>query len=111
MSPLSLAKKYMNIVFDSGNLVQLHEILDENLLFEGPLFRGKNADEYINALLDSPPQNFQYKIIESFQSDHSACLIYEFKKLNKTAIMAQTFEISQDKISKIVLIFNTNDLL
>ncbi len=38
MSPLELAKKYMHIVFTSGKLDELQDILAHDLKFNGPLY-------------------------------------------------------------------------
>ncbi len=48
-----------------------------------------------------------YKIIESFENDSCACLIYQFSKEGISVPMVQLFEIDDDKISKFVLIFDT----
>ncbi|MEQ9216723.1 MAG: nuclear transport factor 2 family protein [Cyclobacteriaceae bacterium] len=80
MTPLELAKKYMQCVFKTGNLEELREILSDDLQFSGPFFNFDSADAYINSLREDPPKDFKYEIIKSYSDDSSVCLVYQFSK-------------------------------
>jgi len=86
----------------------LNEILAEHLLFEGPLFKFNSAEEYINSLKKDPPEGMNYEIIKSFEDENSAFLIYNFQKGNVSTTMAQLFQVEDEMISKINLVFDTN---
>lgn len=106
MKPLELALKYMDIFFSGSEPEEMRSILHTDLQFHGPLFRFDNANDYINSLLDDPPKECVYRILQTYERDSSACLIYEFSKPGIATLMAQTFEIERERIKKIILIFD-----
>ncbi len=81
MSLLELAKKYMHIVFTSGKLDELHDILAHDLKFSGPFYNFNTADSYKKSMREAPPKEFEYEIIKSYEDNSSACLLYNFKNL------------------------------
>lgn len=107
MKPLELAAKYMEIFFGGGSMEPLLDLLQPNLVFEGPFFRGESAEEYVESLQSDPPRGLSYEIISRYETETEACIIYKFMKAGITTAMAQKFEVSGGKISKILLIFDT----
>ncbi|MCU7947639.1 MAG: hypothetical protein KZQ72_13550 [Candidatus Thiodiazotropha sp. (ex Cardiolucina cf. quadrata)] len=107
MPPLELANKYMEIFYSGTSLDTLKELFSDQFKFKGPFFEFNTADEYISSLKSSPPDHFKYEIIESYQNDGSACLIYNFSKPGVTTIMTQSFKVTDNKISEILLVFDT----
>lgn len=107
MKPLELAQTYMDMVFTGTDLDTLHQILDEDCTFEGPLFQSRSAEEYITALKTDPPKDCSYILIQSLEHESTACLFYQFTKPGVTTPMAHLFEARDNKIHKIILIFNT----
>lgn len=107
MKPLELAKKYMDIVFGTNDFDQLRYILADNLQFRGPLYSFDTANDYINSMLESPPQDFKYELIKTYESRTSACLVYKFSKPGVSTIMTQVFETDNKKIKTIILVFDT----
>ncbi len=108
MSPLELAKKYMHIVFTSGKFDELQDILAHDLKFNGPLYEFYTADSYLKSMQEAPPKEFEYEIIKSYEDESSACLLYNFKKPGISTLMTQTFETQNDKITSIMLVFDTS---
>ncbi len=106
MTPLDLALKYMDLVFKTGKLDLLRNILAEDLQFTGPFFSFKKAIDYINSLKEDPPKDFKYEMIKTFSDDTFACLVYWFSKPGIRTIMTQVFEIKNEKITKILLVFD-----
>ena len=107
MRPLELAQKYINIFFTTGDFDQLRQILADDLKFSGPLYSFETASDYISAMKIDPPKNFEYKMIKTYEDNSSACLLYEFEKPGISTIMTQTFEVEDDKIKRILLVFDT----
>lgn len=107
MRPLELAEKYMDVVFNGKNPQELHRILADECIFKGPFYEFKSSDGYIDSLLSDPPGEFAYEIIAAFETESSACLVYQFSRPGIRIPMAQLFEISDGKISKILLVFDT----
>jgi len=108
MDAKELASRYMQIVFENGDLDELYLIFHPALQFEGPLFKFASAEEYFKALKNSPPDHFGYEMIHAFEHDTTACLIYRFTKSGVTTTMAQTFEVDHDRITHIQLIFDAS---
>jgi hypothetical protein len=108
MKPLEFAQKYMDILFSESDIDELNPFLAEDLHFRGPFYQFDSANDYLDALKSDPPKAFHYHIIHSYQDRSSACLVYQFSKPGVTTPMAQMFEIENNKIKKIVLIFDTN---
>jgi len=107
MKPLALAEKYMDCVFNTGDLEELRNILSDDLQFSGPFFNFDSADDYVTSLQNDPPEGFEHEIIKSYADSSSACLVYRFSKPGVSTIMNQTFETVDGKISGILLVFDT----
>jgi len=108
MKPIDLALKYMDIVFNGKDPHLLKEILDDQLTFSGPMYHFDSAKDYINSLIDNPPDGFGYELIHSYEDETTTCLLYEFHKPGVRIPMAQFFKIGKNKISKILLIFDAS---
>jgi hypothetical protein len=109
MKPLKLAQQYMEIFFTGKNPEELSQIFSDDFSFSGPFYQFDSAKDYINSLKTGPPEDCEYKIIQSYEDDISACLIYDFSKPGVNTPMAQIFEINNGKISKILLVFDTGE--
>lgn len=107
MTALDLAKEYLEIFYNSHDVGELKNILDENLHFEGPFLICNSANEYINALKRNPPKGMSYKIINELHNASSASVIYQFYKGDIQTKFAQHFQINENKISKIITIFDS----
>ena len=107
MKALDLAQKFMDIVFTTGEFDKLRNILADDLQFRGPLYNFDTAEDYINAMKAAPPEDFEYEMVKSFGKRSSACLIYKFTKPGVETVMTQVFEVENQKIQKIILIFDT----
>ncbi len=107
MTPLELAEKYMNCVFKTRDFEELKTILSDDLQFGGSFYNFESADQYINSLRNDPPEDFEYEIIKRYADTSSACLVYQFSKPGVSTCMAQVFETTDGKISRILLIFDT----
>ena len=108
VKPLELSIRYMEIFYSGNNLEKLTDLLAENLSFRGSLFEFDSSEDYTDSLKKDPPKGMSYEIIKSFEDENSACLIYQFSKGNISTTMAQLFEVKDERISKINLIFDTN---
>ena len=108
MTPLELAQKYMDCIFETGSLEKLRSILCDDLVFNGPLYKFRSADSYINSLRNDPPKDFNYRLIKSYGDETAACLLYEFSKPGVSTPMSQLFETRNGKISHILLVFDAD---
>ncbi len=106
--PIDLAMKYMESFFGRSPIDVMEPILAENLIFDGPFHRSSTAKEYLDSLRENPPKDVNYKLEATFENEESVCLIYIFSKPGVETRMAQTFGISNGKICKISLVFDTD---
>lgn len=109
MNALELAFKYMDIFYSGKNVEDLNEILHKDLQFQGPFCTFQSSDDYIHSLKKSPPKNMSFHIIQTYYTEDSACLIYEFQKPGISIPMAQHFEIKDTQIVKILLLFDSKE--
>lgn len=107
MKPLKLAYQHMDIVFNSQDWRKLAEICAADLRFEGPLVQFTSLNDYLRSMISDPPENFEYRIIKTYEDEDSACLIYDFKKGPVSTTMSQLFVVRNGKISRIKLIFDS----
>lgn len=107
MKPLELENRYLGIFYSGKNIQDLSQLFATDLKFNGPFYTFDTSEAYINSLLYSPPKDFKYSILHSYENATSACIIYEFSTTGITLPMTQYFEVKNEKISKILLIFDT----
>ena len=62
----------------------------------------------MDRLGEDPPADVHYVLERTYEDENSACLIYLFSKPGVETRMVQTFEIADEKIRKITLVFDTN---
>jgi hypothetical protein len=107
LKPLDLALRYREIFYSGKDPEQLNDILAEDFSFNGPFHTFNTAVDYINSLITDPPGGMTYEIIKTFEDEDSVCIIYQFYKGSVSITMAQLFEVKDNKISSIHLIFDT----
>jgi len=107
MSALGLALRYMEIFYSGKELDRLEEILHDKLQFRGPLYQFDSSRQYIASLKDDPPTDCSYRILHTFEKDDTVNLIYDFSKPGITTTMSQLFEVVDNKIAHIELIFDS----
>ncbi|MBT5951370.1 MAG: nuclear transport factor 2 family protein [Betaproteobacteria bacterium] len=105
--PTELAQKYMDAFFGQEPLESMEKIFAENLIFEGPFQRTTSAKAYLESLRKNPPTNVSFETEEVFENENSVYFIYQFSKPGVKTRMVQTFEVNDEKISKIKLVFDT----
>lgn len=107
MRPLELAQQYMDAFYGGSPIDSLSSILADDLIFKGPLFEFDSAKDYLDSLEKAPPKEVSYKILHRYEDKNAACLLYEFRKPGIHTVIAQHFETSNDRIVKILLVFDT----
>ena len=107
MPAAELAIQYLDIFFSGENLTGLYDLFSENLQFDGPLLNCNSAREYIENLQAAPPKECSYKILHIFEKDDYANIIYRFKKPGIVTLMSQLFQVRDNKIIAIQLIFDS----
>lgn len=107
MPAADLVIQYLDIFFSGENLNGLYDIFSEDLQFDGPLINCTSAREYIESLQAVPPKECSYEILHIFEKDDYVNILYRFKKPGIETLMSQLFEVRNEKISAIQLIFDS----
>jgi len=107
MTPLALARRYMEVVFSGGNADDLRPLLTDDFTFQGPLYDFASAEQYVAAMASDPLHDASYRILREFSDDDAACLVYEFTKPGVTTTMAQVFEVREGRVAKVLLLFDS----
>ena len=101
----------MEVFYSGRDAGELHSVLADDLVFEGPFLRCESADAYIESLRGDSREGLSYEVLHEFESGASACLVYRFSKPGVEAVMAQVFETRGGKIARITLVFDTGDFV
>lgn len=109
MSPLELARSYMEIFFSGERMERLAPLLADDFTFRGPLYGYDSADACIRALREAPAEGCRYSILYEYENDTSACLVYRFTKRDISVPMAQNFATRNGKICSILLVFDARE--
>ncbi len=111
MKPLDVALQYMGIFFSGQDLDRLYNILTDDVKFSGPFYQFESAQDYIESLQSDPPVECQYTLVQVFENGPFVNVIYQFSKPYVCAHMSQLFEVHNDKITKVLLIFDTGKFI
>lgn len=107
MTPLALARRYMEVIFSGADVDALHPLLTDDFTFRGPLYRFDSAAQYIEAMASDPLKDASYRILREFGGEDAACLVYEFTKPGVTTVMAQLFEVRDGRVAAVLLLFDS----
>ena len=107
MSSWDVALKYMDIFYSGRDLERFREVLATDCTFKGPWYSCDSAQAYVNSLLADPPVRCTFKVGKLFEQGPSVNLICEFSKHNILTVMSQYSEVQNEKITNILLIFDT----
>ena len=107
MTPLDLARRYLEIFYSGSDIDALRPLFADDLSFEGPFYTFDTAEAYLDSLRAAPPEGMTYDVIRAFESASSACVIYQFSKAGIQTPMAQLFEVDAGVIKRILLVFDT----
>lgn len=107
MSPLELTDCYLKSFFGQAPIQDLKHILHDNLRFRGPFLNCDSASVYIKAIEADPMENATYAIVDEFEKENSACVIYELSKTDINVLVSQWFKIEDGKIIEILTLFDS----
>ena len=111
MSPLEIAHKYMDCFYGQAPLEDMRRLLAADMKFNGPLDHFETGQDYFMSLQNDPVVNASYEILHEYQDGKTACLVYLFRKPGIETVMSQVFEIVDDKIKSILLVFDSVEFL
>jgi hypothetical protein len=106
MTKQEIAMEYLRC-FCAGDIDGIDALLADNLHFTGTLHTYHSAREYLDSLRKDPPEACDYKVLSITESDQHVALFYEYQKPDRTMQIAQLFRIEDEKIHKVLLIFDS----
>lgn len=111
MTALDLAKKYMKSFSGVQPLEEMKSVLADDLKFTGSFYIYDTAEEYIESLKECPTVEISYEILKEIGNETSCCIVYKVTTEEKEEIMAQLFQVQDDKITRIRLILEGSKFL
>jgi len=86
--------------------------LTEDLKFTGPFYKFNTAEDYIESLKENMPVDAtSYEILQEYENENTCCLVYQSRTQGVDEIMAQLFEVNENKITRIRLIVDASRFL
>lgn len=107
---LELAHRYLKAFIGELPLDDMRLVLSKDLVFEGPFISCSNASDYIDSLKKNPLENASFRILDEFENENSACILYELVKPEVILPIAQWFKSENGKIVEIRVIFDSGRL-
>ena len=93
--------------FCAGNVDGLASLLADDLEFKGPFHQFSSSRAYIQSLRDDPLDRCSYRVVSITEADDSVSVYYDYRKAKSDLTVAQLFNFTDGKISKILLVFDT----
>lgn len=110
MTKVAIAKEFIDR-FCSGSVEKLKELLLENLHFQGTLFKFSSRSDYLESLRTDPPKSSDYRILSITENEEDVSIYYEYGKEGGFLTIAQLFRFEGDKISEILLVFDSKGIV
>ena len=110
MMPRQQIQHYFDVFFVSHDFDSLAEIFHDDLQFRGPLYSFDSAADYIASLKQDPPVDCRYEKLFECSSEEGINVVYRFIKPGVSLEMSQLFRFRNNRISHILLIFNSSRL-
>ena len=93
--------------FCAGDVDGLGSLLAEDLRFNGPLYQFSSRVAYLDSLRSDPLEQCSYRVLSVTESEDSVSIYYDYEKSNGTITIAQLFRFRDQKISELLLVFDT----
>lgn len=93
--------------FCSGDVEGMAPLLADDLQFRGPLFQFDSSDAYLQSLRDDPPEKCGCRVVSVTEGEGSVSIYYDYEKSGMPLAIAQLFRFRNDRISEILLVFDT----
>ncbi|MCU7844518.1 MAG: nuclear transport factor 2 family protein [Candidatus Thiodiazotropha sp. (ex Monitilora ramsayi)] len=105
----TIASTYLHC-FCAGDIDALSPLFTRDLIFDGPFHRFTSARDYLRCLHDDPPQPCGYRVLSLTENRDEVVLLYDYLKPRHPVRIAQRFRFRQQRISEILLIFDTREV-
>lgn len=103
---IEVSRLHIFAVSVEGDIDGIEPFLVPELRLEGTLSTYNSASEYLNALIENPPEECDYKILIVTDNDGEVAVFYIYRKPNHNLPIAQLFKIRNNKIYEVLLIFD-----
>lgn len=106
MNKVEIATEFIDR-FCSGTLEGLEELLLDDFRFKGPLFHFSSREDYLESLHNDPPKHGDCKILSITENSEEVSIYYDYGKEEGCLTIAQLFKFKSNKISEILLVFDS----
>ena len=94
--------------FCSGDIQGLATLLADDFQLTGPLYKFSSKDAYLESLADGPPEKCEYRVLSIMGSGDSVSIYYNYQKQAGAITIAQLFQLRNNKISEMLLVFDSS---
>ena len=96
--------------FSTSDIDGLKPLFTKDLIFNGPFHHFTSAEDYLQGLRDDPPEPCDYRLLSLTENRDEVVLLYDYLKPQHPVRIAQRFKFRQQRISEILLIFDTKEV-
>ncbi len=96
--------------FCAGDIDGLEPLLAADLAFTGTFHTFHSASEYLDSLRSDPPGKCGYKLLSVTEDKDTVAVFYEYRKTDRTMLIAQLFKITERKIREMLVVFDGRDI-
>ncbi|QHT71648.1 nuclear transport factor 2 family protein [Rhodocytophaga rosea] len=86
----------------------VRDCLSDDMVFNGVLGHREGADQYVK---DMKQMKFKYNIQKKFVADNDVCLLYDIDMSGKTIFTCGWYQVQDNKIKSLKVIFDPRPLL
>lgn len=112
MNTIELARDYLNLMYLTEEFDALYEILDVDFQFFSPKFCFTSAEKFVETMksLAEEQTGYSYKIMEEYEKQNSACLIYRLTREYNQTVVAQVFHADNNLIQSVRQIYDVRSI-
>lgn len=108
MTNRETAMEYLRY-FCAGDIDRMELLFATDFEFEGPFHAYSTATEYLQGLRSDPPELSRYRVLSVTENEDSVAVFYEYEKPGKILRIAQLFKFRNNKICRLLLVFDGRD--
>ncbi|MEN8166176.1 MAG: nuclear transport factor 2 family protein [Pseudomonadota bacterium] len=105
MTNREIARAYLRC-FCEGDVGGLAPLLAPDLSFTGTTHTYHSAEAYLRSLRADPPEKCACRLLSLTEDGDSVAVFYEYVKPEHVMTIAQLFEVRNQQINKILLVFD-----
>ena len=105
MTNQEIAKEYLRC-FCGGDIAELEPLFAPDFHFIGTFHTFHSREQYLDSLRNNPPEKCGCNVLSVTENEDSIAIFYEYQKPDRSIQIAQLLEFKNQKIQKVLLVFD-----